>query len=277
MSLYCNKFIFRGEIFDPPRSSRLGGVLLILLIAGLALAQVLSGHPWGRWVFCAAALILPIALVSGSIHTVHFNIFLLSHFLTDLFPHPSIYPFKWLTELMLYTYVVMLIPTLRGTVGWLRAGKLNAKVWLTLMAVAVLAVVALRGWVRDNSPDLSRYTGMLPNLPFGVLLVYGVAFAAFNAALEEITWRGVMMEALDSAFGAGYLSLVIQALSFGAAHYQSGFPNGIPGTVITFVGGLLLGIIRRKSRGMLGCWIVHFFGDMVVFSLILSFVSKSGN
>jgi membrane protease YdiL (CAAX protease family) len=194
----------------------------------------------------------------------------------NVFPHFPTYPFSRLTLLLLYAYVVLLIPALRRTVGWLRLGKLNAKMGLLILAMVILEVVGVRGWVRENSPDLSRYTGMVPDLPFGLLMVYGVGFAAFNAALEEITCRGVMMEALDSAFGAGYWSVLIQAVAFGAAHYGGGFPNGVQGSGMTFGYALVLGFIRRKTRGMLGCWIVHFFGDAAVFCSILFFIHHSG-
>ena len=267
---------FGAEIRDPSRSSGSARILLVLLIAGLSMTQVLTGHPWGDWVFCAAGLILPLAIRSGSIYTVHFNVLLLLNFLTDLYPHLSGYPFSRLTHLALYAYVVAMIPALRGTVGWVCVGKMTAKIWFASATVIILGALILAVWVRENSPDLSRYASLVPNAPIGVLLLYGVAFAAFNAALEEIIWRGVMMEALDSAFGAGYCSLIIQAASFGAAHYRTGFPNSLSGGVLTFLGGLILGLIRRKSRGLLGPWLVHFFGDMTAFTLILLFVYKSG-
>ena len=271
-----NRFRFGAEIRDPSRSYGSARILLILLITGLAMTQVLTGHPWGTWVFCAAVLILPLAIRSGSIYTVHFNILLLLNFLTDLYPHLPGYPFSRLTHLVLYGYAVAMIPALRGTVGWVRLGKMTGKIWFASATVVCLGVLILVVWARENSTDFSRYANLLPNALIGVLLLYGVAFAAFNAALEEIIWRGVMMEALDSAFGAGYCSVIIQAASFGVAHYRAGFPNKLSGAMLTFLGGLILGLIRRKSRGLFGSWLVHFIGDMTAFSLILFYVYKSG-
>ena len=276
MSQNGKRFPFGAEIRDPARSSGQARILLILLITGLSMTHVLTGHPWGNWVFCAAVLILPLSIRSGSIYTVHFNVFLLLYLLKDLYPHLPYYPFNGLTHLVLYAYVVAMIPALRGTVGWLCMGKMTAKIWFTMATVIILGAPILVVWVREISPDLSRYASLVPNAPISVLLLYGVAFAAFNAAIEEIIWRGVMMEALDSAFGAGYCSLIIQAASFGAAHYRNGFPNNLSGSVLTFLGGLFFGLIRRKSRGMFGSWLAHFFGDMIAFALILLFVYKSG-
>jgi membrane protease YdiL (CAAX protease family) len=212
---------------------------------------------------------LPLAVASRSTYTVHVGIFILFYFLMDAFPHFPKYPLRHLTLLVLYAYAVMLIPPLRKSVGWLRVGKLDTKTWLFLLSAVVLAGLALVAWVRLLSPDLSRWTGMLPKMSFGYVLASGIGLCAFNAAREEIAWRGVMMEALDSALGAGYWSVLIQALSFGLAHCRAGFPNGAVGSAMTFLFALSLGIIRRKSRGMFGCWVAHFLADWVIFCLIL--------
>jgi hypothetical protein len=269
--------VFKGQINDPPRSSWLGAVVLIGIIAALAVTQVLSGS-WNTRAVGATILMLPLAIASKSIYTVHCNLlvlFVLFRSLTNFFPHFANYPFNYLTGLVLYAYAVVLIPELRGTVGWLRLGKFGAKTWMLLAAIIIVSGAALMNWVHEDNPDLSRYSGMAPKLPLWGTLIYGLGFSAFNAALEEITWRGVMMEALDSALGAGYWTLIIQALSFGVAHYRSGFPNGIDGSVMTFAYGLILGFIRRKSRGMLACWMAHVAADSTVFCLIVSFIHGS--
>ncbi len=185
MAQHVTRFFFGAEIRDPPRSSGSARVLLILLIVGLSMTQVLTGHPWGDWVFCAAVIILPLAIRSGSIYTVHFNVLLLLYFLTSLYPHLPGYPFSRLTHLALYAYVVAMIPNLRKTVGWACAGKMTAKLWFGSAAIIILGVVTLAVWAGENSPDLSRYASLVPNAPIGVLLLYGVAFAAFNAALPQ--------------------------------------------------------------------------------------------
>ena len=55
---------------------------------------------------------------------------MLVYFLMAFFPHFSKYPFSDLTLLILYAYVVILIPALRRSVGWLRIGKLDAQIWI---------------------------------------------------------------------------------------------------------------------------------------------------
>ena len=191
------------------------------------------------------------------------------------FPHFSNYPFNHLTLLVLYAFVVMLIPALRGSVGWLRAGKLDAKIWTLVLITVIVPAAALMAWVHWFSPDLTRYSNIAPNFPFWAAIVYGICSSAFNAALVEITWRGVMLEALDSAFGPGVWAVVIQAISFAAAHYRNGFPNGILGSAMVFVFGIMLGIIRRKSKGILGCWFAHTFVDTSIYCLVFYFFHKA--
>jgi uncharacterized protein len=220
-------------------------------------------------------LMMPSAIASRSIHAIHFNLFFVLYFLTPFFPHFANHPFSQLTLLILYAYTVMLVPALRGSVGWFRVGKFNAWIWTLIVATVIISCVALAAWVYFVSPDLSRYAGTLPQVSPGLIFLYGLGFCMFNAALEEIIWRGIIMEALDSALGAGICSVIVQAASFAVAHYRNGFPNGVIGVAMVFVYGMILGIIRRKSKGMAGCWLAHATADFTIFCLIWSYIQRS--
>lgn len=267
----------KSQIPDPPLATRLGALVIICLVILLGLANT---HLWSRvggvpvWL-CVTALMMPLAIISGSICAIHLNVFFLLYFLTPFFPHIALYPFSQLTLLLLYAYVVLMIPVLRGSVGWLRMGKLDAQMWMYILATIVISCTALVAWVHFFSPDLQRYVGTLPKWPDGLMYLYGLLFCMFNAVLEEITWRGVIMEALDSALGPAACSVIIQAASFAVAHYLNGFPNGKIGSAMVFVYGLMLGFIRRKSRGLAACWIAHAAADFTIFCLIYYFIRRS--
>jgi|GEM_PF-1053829 membrane protease YdiL (CAAX protease family) len=272
------KNIFRNQINNPPRASKFGAALLILLIVvyGLFLTHALP-QAANKWLPCVMILLLPLATVSRSIYTVHFNLFLLGFYLMNFFPHFPRYPFNHLTVLLLYAYVVMLIPALRDSVGWVRMGKFDANIWIFILATVIIPGVGLLLWVKIFSPDLSRYSQLVPDFPLWLTVLYGLGNSAFNAALEEITWRGVMMEALDSALGPGFWTIIIQSVSFAVAHYRNGFPNGIIGCALVFVFGMMLGILRRKSKGIVGCWLAHTGVDFTIYCLVLYFIQGHPN
>ena len=268
---------FKGQISPPPRSSKLGAILILYQIIVVGLAQLYVLYRPGAvplWL-CMTLLMMPLAMVSRSVYAVHLNLFFVIYFLTPYLPHFRGYPFSQLTLLILYSCTVMSVPTLRGSVGWLRAGTMARLIWILIFALIIISCAALVAWVYFVSPDLSRYQRLIPHEPPVLIYLFGLLFCMFNAALEEITWRGVMMEALDSAFGPGICSIIIQAASFATAHFVGGFPNGYTGSAMTFAYALVLGFIRRKSKGMLGCWIAHSAADFSIFCLIYSFVQKA--
>ncbi len=268
-----NRSFFQGQIVPPPRSSTFGAVLLLLLIFLFGLYQT---HPFPDsaqlWVPRLILLLLPLSIASRSIYTIHFNVFIVCYYLMRLFPRFPLYPFSDLTFLLLYVFVVMLIPPLRGSVGWLRPGKFDARIWSMVAVTVVIPIIALMLWVHFLSPDLGRYSDSVPKFSLWLIALYALANAAFNAALEETIWRGVMLEALDSALGPGVWALLIQAVSFGVAHYRNGFPNGLVGAAMAAIFGIMLGIIRRASKGILAGWIAHTVVDAAIFTMIVYFI-----
>jgi hypothetical protein len=109
---YMNgQFIFRGQIVAPPRSSRFGAVLLILLIVLFGLYQT---HPFPEsvqsWVPCIILLLLllllllPLSIASRSIYTIHFNVLVAWYYLEKFLPRFPLYPFSELTFLLLYFF-----------------------------------------------------------------------------------------------------------------------------------------------------------------------------
>jgi membrane protease YdiL (CAAX protease family) len=106
-------------------------------------------------------------------------------------------------------------------------------------------------------------------MPLWFLPLAGVAFALLNSAVEEAIFRGIFLQALDSAVGPGTSSLVIQAVFFGWLHYSEiGFPKGLAGVAMASVYGLLLGYLRYRSQGMLAPWLAHAGTDIAVFTIV---------
>jgi membrane protease YdiL (CAAX protease family) len=174
-----------------------------------------------------------------------------------------------LGPLVLYGTAVLAIPPLRHSVGWLRWGIIDRKVTLLSIAIVLVSSLSLVAWVLRMRPDFKPYLALLPVLPVWVYPFVGLGFALVNAAMEEIVFRGIIMEAADSAAGPGYGSVCIQAVPFAALHYYAGFPNGMVGLAMTFAYGVMQGAIRRISGGMLAPLVTHVAADMTFFSIVL--------
>ncbi|HUA64573.1 MAG TPA: CPBP family intramembrane glutamic endopeptidase [Alphaproteobacteria bacterium] len=266
---------FTREIAAPPRSSWFGAAVVIALVFIWAVPDVYPDFLSAWLPFRALILMLPLAVISRSNYAVHLCLLFLCLRLIKFFPHFTLFPFTYLTAFVLYAYAVLLVKELRHSVGWLRLGRFTFAVWMLILATIVISCLALILWVRFFSPDLSRYGDLIPKTSLPLALLFGFGFCTLNAAAEEIIWRGVMMESLESAFGPGLLAMLVQALSFALAHYLGGFPNGRIGVAMVFVYGIMLGIIRRKSKGIATCWLAHVAADFTIFCLILYFIRHS--
>jgi membrane protease YdiL (CAAX protease family) len=146
---------------------------------------------------------------------------------------------------------------------------------LLALCIVLVSGIALSAWYRAIGPDLTVQLAHFPAMPVWMFPFAGFGFSLGNAVMEEFAYRGIILQALDSAAGPGLLSLLVQAWLFGALHYREGFPNGAWGLVMTAVYGIMLGVLRRRSQGMLAPWAVHVFADCVIFTILAGMVLKS--
>ena len=134
-----------------------------------------------------------------------------------------------------------------------------------VVATVIVSIAALILWTMLTQPDLRRHLALLKAIPFWAYPFVAIGFAFLNAAMEEAVFRGIMLEALDSALGERGGSISLQAVSFAAFHYPSGFPNGVLGFLMVLVYGVMLGLIRRRSEGMIAPWVAHVAADLTIF------------
>ena len=107
-----------------------------------------------------------------------------------------------------------------------------------------------------------------------LLVLVGFLFATINAVVEEVLYRGVLLDALDRAIGVGTAALVIQAVVFGLHHFE-GFPRGWVGVGLATLYGLAMGVVRRTSGGLLAAWVAHVLADIVIYAII-AFIAFGG-
>lgn len=259
----------------PPLRSTGGGTVVICAVIALLSSVMLLPHRVGLWTVAAMALLTICGTVSSSVQAVHLSLFgLLWVTLPFLFAAIQPWPFSMLIPLVVYGIMVAARPPLRHSSGWLRRGRLGSDILRLVLAAVVVSSVALVIWYMAVRPDLSRNLRYMPQMPIWVFPFAGLAFAMGNAALEEIIFRGIIMDALDSAFGPGRVAVALQAVPFAIFHYVAGFPRGGWGLLMTFVYGLMLGIIRRRARGMLAPWLAHMAADSTIFVILALVVLK---
>jgi len=268
-------------------SSWINRFLLLLIIAALVAVDspVLGwyGPNIAQWLGVSAAwiephrvmeclliLTMPVAIATGAIETVHLVIILLAgEVAPQVFPQPPSILVAKGSGIAVYLCLTLLIPPLRRTMPWARLGKIDGRSAALAGIVVPIAALALVAWAHWMHPNMSGYSPILPHGTRVELIEYMGLFAAGNALLEEILYRGVMLSALDAAFGAGWFGLVVQSVSFGMAHFLGGFPCGWVGVGMTFLYGLAMGLLRRRSNGLLLPWITHATADFAVICLIV--------
>lgn len=97
-----------------------------------------------------------------------------------------------------------------------------------------------------------------------------LALLAFgNAFCEEVVSRGFFYhEFRMSAQLSSDIANVAQALAFGIWHYN-GIPSGFSGVGLTFVYGLIMGVLKNYGGGLLLPIIAHTVADYFIFAVIV--------
>jgi membrane protease YdiL (CAAX protease family) len=244
--------------------------LISLGVIGL-FAIHLAIHRLTPWWLLAPLLVLTLAaLCLRAVQPLHLSLFCSLWLLVPLItPALAKWPLYKVTPLLAYAGVLGVSQHLRRSVLWFRPGRFGVDIWLLVSLVVVVSSGALVAWNLICRPDLGANRANIPPLPLWLLPLAGVAFALLNSAVEEAIFRGVLLQAFDSAVGAGTISLVIQALIFGWVHYSKvGFPKGLVGVAMASVYGLVLGYLRYRSRGILAPWLAHAGTDIAVFTIV---------
>jgi uncharacterized protein len=100
----------------------------------------------------------------------------------------------------------------------------------------------------------------------GSVTLAGVCFAVMNALLEEIAFRGVLYNSLESAWGWA-VAIVGTGVIFGAFH-GAGYPPGVLGGVLAGIYGIMLGWLRWRSGGLAAPVVAHVFADATIFVIL---------
>jgi len=164
-------------------------------------------------------------------------------------------------------------PQLRPAPGWFPPGRSSVGPWVLATVTVIGAAAALTVWLLSE-PELGAATVQLVELsraaPSAVIVAFIVVFAVVNPLVEEVAYRNVAYEAARAGAPAA-AAVVLQALAFGTLHVV-GFPAGTTGVGLSFLYGLMLGIIRVMTGGLRIAMIAHIATNATLAALVVLFL-----
>lgn len=176
-------------------------------------------------------------------------------------PYMEIFPY----HLVIPLFLVLLD---HDSLSWWRIGEWkDIWLWTSTFLLCAITVVVLIFWSITVGGNHGHLQEILGNV---MLSWHGVIFFSFwNAAVEEIEFRGFYLEALlNGKLQHYWLAVLVQAITFGLMHYRNGFPSGLDGLAYTTLWAIVLAILRISSGGMMHPLLVHVVADFTIAILI---------
>jgi membrane protease YdiL (CAAX protease family) len=178
------------------------------------------------------------------------------------------WPLQFLAPLSVYLAVYFFVLAKdKDREKWLKAGTLSKTVIILMSIVIITSSSALLLWYFIADPDISDLQNSFPKSGLFMLIIYGILFSVFNSIWEEFIIKGILWDGLERLTLNFIVLNTIQAVLFGVLH-KNGFPRGLTGAILAGVYGFLIGIIRRKSKGLLAPCITHAFADATIFVIL---------
>ena len=178
-----------------------------------------------------------------------------------------IWPWLWIAPLSAYFLLVALLSPLRRTFSGWSFGQVTRPAVLAAIGIAIVSCTALLLFERWQHPDMHAYAAALPDLHGTGLIIAGIIFAILNAFLEELLFRGIFFDAIESQTGP-VMAVIITAALFGYGHMH-GYPPGPIGAVLAGCYGLALGWLRLFTRGLGLPVLTHITADATIFVIVV--------
>ncbi len=170
---------------------------------------------------------------------------------------------------VIYVIIVFLYPRLKQSSSWLKRDEFDRITGYLIIFTIITSAAGLLIWFSITNPELSDLVKQLPQGHPIIIILVAIAFATINAIMEEITFRGVLWDGLKIVYDNKYFVIITQGLIFGLAHYY-GFPRGFSGVILAAIYGIMLGVIRYRSKGLLVPTFTHIFADLVIYFILFS-------
>lgn len=249
--------------------SRAIRIAVMLLVVGLHAVRPFVSQGVNTVLVGSTLLITLYSALRGWKNVVHLGLLYAIIGISWLFPVVldvlwSPYP----PALAVYLLVVLLIKPLRQSVDWLRPGYLTQNVIWWIIAVIAVSTAGLVTWYLFSRPDVDAIVRLLPRSNVVMIVAAVLGFAIVNAVVEEFIFDGVCYHAFETVIAIPLVVILLQAVSYGMAHY-TGIPRGWLGVAMAVAyGGLMLGYLRYRTGGILYPIIAHIFADITIGLLV---------
>ena len=254
--------------FDRPRLS--GCSYFIILVLFPFTLWVIPNRSLNMTVFLLLGIFYIFSKYLGWLQKLHpileiLFLFLAVNRLLDILGLSIIFPVNHLiTLILLYGFAFRLRKFNRSAL-FIRSGSVPSNIWLAII-FTVLAITGLAWWFRELASN--PYARFIPDLPLHFILPLGIGFAVINSIYEEGIFRSIFLGSFNQLFHHR-LALLLQGIWFSFLHYQNGFPAGITGMMMTFIFGIMMGVLVRRTRGLLLAIVIHAIADFWIFLLIV--------
>ncbi len=198
-----------------------------------------------------------------SIHSLVFGAMLL---IPSVVESLNKWPLFWLIPLLCYGALTVSIPALRRTATWLRVGRISKPSIAATAGIILATSVSLLAFQAFIRPDLRAYREALPLEAFGGFWIAAIFFPLLNATIEELVYRGVLYEGIESQWGTPF-AIVAIAVLFGVGHLQ-GYPPGGIGVVMAGIYGVGMAGLRAWTGGLALPIAAHVFADATIYAIL---------
>lgn len=253
----------------PPRVGRAASATILAAVGVFAGVGALAGGVM-RMPLWALAVLVGLVLVASRLpepYPLHVTTLCALGALASVTRGFGIHPFPLLAAMCAYGLVVLASPRLRLSADWAHSGSWDAGSLRLALLTALLPLVGLPLWRALSLSDLAPLVAIVADIPAWALPFIGLAFALVNGLVEEVAFRGIVLDGLMSAVGVR-AAVVLQAAAFGLVHVD-GLPGGLLGVVLSGLYGVVLGAIRLRSRGMVAPYAAHVLADLVLFGWLV--------
>jgi len=141
---------------------------------------------------------------------------------------------------------------------------------LTTATTAVIAVISSSALILYHAlirPDVTSLGDRMHVAALGGVVFAGIMFPLLNAPLEELVFRGILFDAIESEWG-WRVALAITVLLFGYGH-MSGYPPGWLGAILAGLYGGVLGLLRVWVGGLALPILAHIAADATIYGILV--------